>query len=461
MMTQPRSRCFADEFELLPTSLGSGMSGEVLLGRCRIAGGLVAVKTLSKQGLTKKQQYALLREVDIYSRLDHANITRLLRVFDEDDKTYLVMEYCSGGNLGEKLLEKRRFEEKEAAVAVHQALSAIAYCHSQKVVHRDIKLVNFVYNSKDGALKLLDFGVSRLLAPGAQLPNSIAGTLEFMAPEVLRGEQHGQGCDIWAIGVIAHSLLTGKLPFDGVEDRDVERAILGGSLELKDEDWAGISEHAKAFVQGLLSNDPAERPSAKTALLTPWMTMVAPRIDAADTQILRKQDLRGIEGFASENSMRRAAAAMAVYSKVDLEGDDVKLADLQFQTLDTDGSGAISEKELTQVLQSELGITAERCRSMFDQLDLLGNREIHRSEFLAAVVGTRLLRSESGSLTELRKAFNCFDQSRDGKIHLNELVSVLGKTFCGKPTQDIFLQLDTNCDQMIDFSEFSSMVNAP
>jgi len=108
-------------------------------------------------------------------------------------------------------------------------------------------------------------------------------------------------------------------------------------------------------------------------------------------------------------------------------------------------------------LQSELGITAERCRWVFDQLDLVGDRQIQRSEFLAAVLGARLLRSEA----EIHKAFNCFDLAKDGKIHPAELVGVLGNTFCGKPTKDIFAQLDTNGDHVIDFNEFSVMVNDP
>lgn len=459
---KPKTQSFADEFELLSTSLGSGMNGAVLLARCRGSGDLVAVKTLAKTGLSKKEQAALLREVDIYSRMDHANIARLLQVFDEEDQIYLVMEYCSGGNLGEKLLEKGKFNEEEAATVIHQALSAVSYCHSRpsgKVAHRDIKLVNFVYShpEKDAVLKLLDFGVSRVLSPGSPLLNNTAGTLEFMAPEVLRGERHDEACDIWAIGVMAHALLTGTLPFDGDEDAQVETAILRGRLEPNDKVWAGVSEQAKSFVQELLNSVPAERPSAEAALLKPWMDTVVPRVDAKDSLSFPVETLRSIHAFAGENAMRRAAAAMAVYSQVELQGDDVKSADLHFQSLDRDGNGAISQEELTCMLQSELGITEERCRWIFDQLDLVGDHEIQRSEFLAAVVGTRLLHSQ----VEIQKAFNCFDTAKDGKIHPSELVGVLGKTFCGKPTEELFSQVDVNGDRTIDFSEFSAVVNAP
>lgn len=433
------------------------MSGDVRLAQCLRTGGFVAVKTLEKAGLTKKQQRVLMREVDIHLCMDHTNIIRLLQVFDEADKVYLVMEYCSGGTLSERLAEKGKLSEKEAALVVYQALSAISYCHgrpSGKVIHRDLKLDNFVYNQKGDAavLKLLDFGLSRVIAPGGPLLKNAAGTLEFMAPEVLRDEQHGEACDLWAIGVMAYTLLSGKLPFDGSDNDSIESAILQGNLLMNGGLWDGISGPPKAFIMQLLSKYPAERPSADAALLQPWMAQFKTKAEYAPP--LSMDVLRGIESFAGENVMRRAAAAIAVYSQIDLEGEDVKLAEKQFRSFDVDGNGAISQEELTHVLQRESGISAERCQWVFEQLDIDGDQEIQRSEFLAAVVGARLLRSHS----EIDKAFNHFDLSNDGKIHPRELTGILGETFCGMSTKRVFSEVDRNGDNVIDFDEFSSMV---
>jgi calcium-dependent protein kinase len=457
-LVSPKTRRFADEYSLLATTVGSGSSGDVQLARCLQGDGLVAVKILDKTGLTKKQQRALIREVDILLGMDHSNIIRLLQVFDEHDKIYLVMEYCSGGTLEEKLEKKDRFGEREAALVMHQVLSAVSYCHSRpsgKVIHRDLKLANFVYNQKgeDAMLKLLDFGLSRVLAPGGSI-NSAAGTLEFMAPEVLREEQHGEACDLWSVGIMAYTLVSGKLPFDGA-DAEIESAILRGDWHMNDDVWAGVSASAKAFVTSLLCSDPRGRPNADAALSLPWMAEVTAQSKLDATPPLTMDVLHRLEQFANENAMRRAAAAIAVYSQVELQGDDVDAAEKQFHSVDANGHGTITQEELTKVLQLELGIGPDRCRWIFEQMDLNGDKEIQRSEFLAAVVGVRLLRSNK----EVGKAFKHFDSSQDGKIHPGELAGMLGDTFCGRPTKHIFSELDSNGDHVVDFEEFSSMVN--
>lgn len=464
-IVSPKSRCFAEDYTLLATTLGHGMSGDVRLARCCRSGGLVAVKTLDKtNGLLRKEQsvrHALLREVDIHLRMDHANIVRLLQVFDEPDKIYLVMEYCSGGTLVDKLQERVRFDEQESAALIHQMLSAVNYCHcrpSGKVIHRDLKLANFVFDRQDGraVLKLLDFGLSRVILPGGPLVKNAAGTLEFMAPEVLRGQQHGEACDLWAIGVMAYLLLSGELPFDGLDSDELEHAILKGDFHMSGAVWTGISESAKSFVRELLSSNPAERPSADVALGRPWMSTVLDS-KAEDSTVVFLDLLERIEGFAKENPMRRAAAAIAVYSQLHLEGEDVELALKQFRSLDVNRNGVISQKEMTKVLQRELGISSERCHWVFQQLDLDGDREIHLSEFLAAAIGARLLRSH----TMIDQVFDCIDVSKDGKIQSQELTSILGETFCGRQTKHIFSELDTNGDHEIDLSEFSAMVATP
>lgn len=461
-LVSPQNRHFSSEYELLCTSLGKGMSGDVRLARAKHSDtfGLVAVKTLDKTGLTKKELRSLLTEVDIYLQMDHENIARLVQVFDEPDVVYLVMEYCSGGTLLEKLQKQGRFNEEQAAVAIHQVLTAVSYCHSRpagKVIHRDLKLANFVYDSDEhSVLKLVDFGLSRVLTPSCPLLTRAAGTLEYIAPEALKGEPHCEACDLWSVGVMAYALLSGRLPFDGGDNDEIEKAIVRGEFDMNGGEWVGVSESAKDFVRTLLTFEPARRPNVEEALRSTWMSSVAQPADSAAQAPIAVEVLRRVEKFASEHAMRRAAAAMAVYSQTELEGEDVELAEQQFRRLDIDGNGAIDRRELTKVLQDELGILPERSAWVFDQLDLDGDQEIQRTEFLAAVIGARLLCSRA----KIHKAFDCFDLDRSGKIQSGELACVLGAKFCGKATSRIFSELDTNGDKQIDFEEFSCMVDS-
>jgi len=164
--------------------------------------------------------------------------------------------------------------------------------------------------------------------------------------------------------------------------------------------------------------------------------------------------LKSVQAFATANAMKRAAAAVAVCSQTVLEGDDIAVAEKCFKSL-ASGNGAISQHEFTQLLQRELNIDPQQSLMIFKQLDMNNDKEIQRSEFLAAVVGGRLLKSPS----EIGKVFERFDVSKDGKLHPWELTDALGERFCGQPTRQIFSEVDKNGDNVIDFNEFSSLVS--
>jgi len=423
----------------------------------------VAVKTLEKQGLTETQLQRLLMEVDIYLKMDHANIAKLLRVFNEPDKVYLVMEYCSGGSLCDKLLKSGPFPDQEAANAVRQVLSAVNYCHCHpegKVCHRDLKHSNFIYTSDaEGArLKLVDFGLSRVLRPHRPQISSYAGTLYYMAPEVVMRQSYDESCDLWSVGVIAYSLLCGEPPFRGATDESVAQAILRAHLSMDSEVWAGVSENAKSFCRELLQLDSSARPSAEQALQHPWLvgSDCANALGGRQVPVPLSHDvLERIVHFAHESAVRRAAAALIVYSCSAPSVDETAcLLQAQFHALDVDGNGMISFAELGQALRETLGVTQAEAEWIFSQLDYDGDEELHHSEFLAAAMGTRLLCCAEN----VREAFSRFDLDSDGKIDLGELLAVLGPRFCGTPTQDIFDQLDINGDRGVDLDEFSMSI---
>jgi len=420
----------------------------------------VAIKTLEKRGLSKGQLKRVLAEVQIYLKMDHEHIAKLLRVCDEPDKIYLVMEYCSGGALCDRLLETGHYTDDVAKDVLRQVLSAVNYCHCHpkgKVVHFDLKHSNFVYASKSpgAALKLVDFGLSRILSNNRPAISSFSGTLYYMAPEVIRRDACNELCDMWSVGVIAYSLLCGTPPFHGRTEEQTAKAILKGEMApMRGQVWSGVGDDAKAFVRQLLQVDPSNRPTAEVALQHPWLKATKSTDVTKAPVELSRDVLERVRKFAHENELRRAVAALVVYSHGVPTGEDVDLLEAQFRALDVDGNGTISASELVQALHETLGIPREQGQWIFGRLDVDSDTQIHHTEFLAAAMGATLLRYKD-TITE---AFKQFDENQDGKIELGELKNVLGESFCGKPTETIFEELDTNGDHSIDINEFSAMV---
>ena len=173
---------------------------------------LLALKEIAKDQVDGVFLEELRNEVAILRTLDHPNIVRVYEIFESKRAIYLVMEYCSGGDLYARI----PYTEDQVAKIMTKLLSAVVYIHKHKIIHRDIKMENIMLESDkpDAEAKLIDFGLSRsYLKPTSQL-SDIVGTVYSMSPQVIR-KQYTSKADLWACGVVAFILLSNKWPFDG------------------------------------------------------------------------------------------------------------------------------------------------------------------------------------------------------------------------------------------------------
>lgn len=184
----------------------------------------------------KEHLEAIQEEVDILTKLDHPNIVKYYETYIDEKYIYLVMEYIGGGELFQKIAEQDNqvFNEKDAAMYMRKLLSACNHMHSQGVVHRDIKPENIML-SKEGEIKLIDFGLSQRTQGNKKL-KSIAGTPYYMAPEVLDG-QYDYKCDIWSLGVLLYVFMSGYLPFQGQNRNEVFNKISTGNYHFRHEEF--------------------------------------------------------------------------------------------------------------------------------------------------------------------------------------------------------------------------------
>jgi calcium-dependent protein kinase len=195
----------------------------------------------------------ILQEIGILSSLDHPNIIKYHETYQSAKYMYLVMEFCGGGELFDKLTSNNKtFSEASAADIMETLFLAVNHCHHNKVAHRDLKPENIMY-SESGKIKLIDFGLSKRQKGQGQL-DTMVGTPYYVAPEVLEG-RYGFECDLWSLGVIMYILLSGYLPFSGKATTDVFQKIKDAKVEFKQKEWVSVSKEAKDLIRKLICKD--------------------------------------------------------------------------------------------------------------------------------------------------------------------------------------------------------------
>lgn len=195
----------------------------------------------------------------------------------------------------------------QTAKTVAEMLSAVAFLHSRKICHRDLKLENWVLESgKDvwSPLKLIDFGLSTHFTPGHRL-SRVVGSSYYVAPEVLK-KSYTEACDLWSLGVIVYMLLSGAPPFYGKNDEAIKASIVQGEYQFPHELFRDVSDDAMAFVSCLLSYSIEYRYTAEQALTHPWL-----KANCDPEQLQRTKD--GARGVGALNDSFNGDIAMQMW----------------------------------------------------------------------------------------------------------------------------------------------------
>jgi predicted Ser/Thr protein kinase len=264
--------------------LGEGGMGTVYQATDMLLQRLVAVKMLHSHLVSQTSFMERFRnEALILARLNHPNIAVVYNFLQESSDYFMAMEYVEGDSLEALIRKAGALSPAIASEIVRQGLEGMAHAHRKGVLHRDIKPANLML-TPEGTIKLMDFGIARI--SGEQRltqANRIVGTLEYMAPELIEGQEPSPASDIYAMGVLLYELLSGKLPFASRTDYELMQAIVREKpIPLRKLDGQ-IPKELEAVVQKALEKNPAKRfVDAKTfqKALQPFFTM-APVLDPA------------------------------------------------------------------------------------------------------------------------------------------------------------------------------------
>ncbi|KIJ55222.1 hypothetical protein M422DRAFT_151666 [Sphaerobolus stellatus SS14] len=252
----------------LGNCIGRGQFGSVYRALNLNTGQTVAVKRIRLEGLSETEIKQLMHEVEIVKRLSHPSIVKYEGMARDSDTLSIVLEYAENGSLAQTLKAFGKLNEGLVASYVTKVLEGLHYLHSSDVVHCDLKAAN-ILTTKTGNVKLSDFGVSLNLRAMEQIKNDVAGTPNWMAPEVIELKGASPASDIWSLACTIIELLTGAPPYADVQNSMsvMFRIVEDPMPPIPD----SLSEPVQDFLRACFNKDPTERPDAVALFEHPWL----------------------------------------------------------------------------------------------------------------------------------------------------------------------------------------------
>lgn len=414
---------FSVKYEL-DKEVGRGHFGHTCLAKVKkgeLKGQSVAVKVITKAKMTTAIAIEdVKREVKILKALTgHHNLVKFYDACEDESSVYIVMEFCEGGELLDRILARGgKYSEEDAKVVVAQILSIVAFCHLQGVVHRDLKPENFLFttNDEDAQLKAIDFGLSDFVRPDGRL-NDIVGSAYYVAPEVLH-RSYSIEADVWSIGVITYILLCGSRPFWARTESGIFKSVLKSDPTFDDAPWPSVSDQAKDFVKRLLVKDRHRRMTAVQALTHPW-------IRGHQKLPLDVLIFRLVKSYLRSSTVRRAA--LKALSKT-LSEDHLFYLRAQFILLEPSRNGRISLENFKSALTKHAteAMKDSRMFEMIASINSLQFKKMDFQEFCAAATSVPQLEGLERWDHQARSAYQIFEKEGNRVVLIEDLARELG-----------------------------------
>lgn len=262
-----KALCICRDFELdfdILEFLGKGSLSEVFLVAEKPSGTRFAAKIIEKSKLISKNHIkGILREVTILRRLNHPNVVKIVRVYEDNEKVYLVLEHIKGESLLKKLERDQRFAEEHALTITKLVLEVLDYLSSEQVVHRDIKPENILLNETGDSVTLIDFGLAVEVQDDTM---QTCGSPGYVAPEILCKRGCSTKTDVFSAGVLLYVMLSGQMPFGTKDQRTIIQRNRMGLVSFPKEFWHHVSANSVNLVIEMMNVDTWARPDAKEAL---------------------------------------------------------------------------------------------------------------------------------------------------------------------------------------------------
>ncbi|KAK8711409.1 hypothetical protein V6N13_146691 [Hibiscus sabdariffa] len=319
---------------ILGPRIGSGSFAVVWRSRHRQRGLEVAVKEIDKKLLSSKVSENLLKEISILSTINHPNIIRLFEAIETEDRIFLVLEYCDGGDLAAYINRHGKVSEEIARHFMRELAAGLQVLQEKHLIHRDLKPQNLLLSTKGATpqLKIGDFGFARSLTP-EDLAATLCGSPLYMAPEIIQNKKYDAKADLWSVGAILFQLVTGKPPFDGNNHLQLFENILR-STKLQFPEGAVHELHPDCvdLCRSLLRHNPVERLTFREFFKHKFLGETSKKVDA-ELHSSSLQSEAMIEQFGL--SVKKSSLP---------SGDFMDLSSRHKKSASSSGSGTVSHK---------------------------------------------------------------------------------------------------------------------
>ena len=405
--------------------LGHGSYCHVYRCQNNSTGEVYACKKFIKKFI--KNEGRIKTEIDLLRATDHPNIIKLYDTFEDEEHLYLVMEECNGGELFQRLADNaknnKNYTEKDAARIMKQILQAVNYLHNHGVCHRDLKPENILFSSMDpkSQIKIIDFGLSKVLNEMDQLMKGEVGTLYYMAPEVIMGN-YNEKCDVWSCGVSM------KYNFD---------------LPV----FSKISQDAKDLIKKILVKAD-ERPTISEVLKSPWVKENAPRASKKSLNV----DWGHIQKYSKLNLVQKSIITFRAFH---MSANEAKQYIDMFKIMDKNNDGVLTIDEIEKGIKHcklETNMSNDAIVQLFKDMDIDKNGLVNYTEFVSALMDYE----KEVKKEHIIECFNSYDADRSGKINFKEFCDIISPQNDKEKEElrELYNKFDENGDGEIDFNEF-------
>ena len=460
-----------------------------------------AMKIIPKSNINKDETgRQLVDEIDILKNLEHPNIIKIYECFEDNENVYIISEYCDGGDLLGKMEKVHSMNEIVVKFLMGQILNAIAYLHSNKVFHGDIKLENVMLNKAtnkgstlsrinkdlqknqklqndintsfnrktfkklqsfnyimdmyDYEVKLIDFGCCKYYdRDKTPLVNGIIGTCIYCSPEVI-DDLYDDKSDEWSCGVLMYILLCGKPPFIGDTEEEIFTQIKKGKFYFDKPEFKNVSENCKKLIKKLLQPNSKKRIKASKALHEPFFN--ENYNPSVITQDVKKEDIERlltVEKLPSK--FHELIEAYLCYNFV--RGEEEKNLRKLFRYFDFNEENRLLKDDFERAFKdNDIEYTEEDLDNIMEALDSDGNNSIEYQEFLRGMCDKEALHSDKN----LKKVFEAIDEDSKGYINVQDIKNFIfkNKEIEDKKFQDYLKSIGMNLNSKLKYDEFVDII---